>query len=216
MGAQQKVLARAMSWAIDVLMQESASPEDRKNALECLSYVRDVLTTGDITKLEEDRLNKRGSAIVVPDKAEGIPEATEPREALISTPSDSPPILLSKRDSKPLTNLTRTPYARKEFANMSETVPFSFMTPGGTIQNHYAPDTTNAVSVHAPQKQNQPSILMPRPRDTMTGNSPEKGHTASSTLSGSTPLPRGDYSQQPPVSGPSIRPPSADPLGVLR
>ena len=76
----------------------------KREALECLSYVRDVLTVGNVMKLDQDRLVSH------------IAPLPPPKEAQINSPNPTasepptPSVMLSKRDYKPPASLTRTPH----------------------------------------------------------------------------------------------------------
>lgn len=116
--AQQKTLAGGMSWALDVLLQNSEDLDPRKKeALECLSYVRDVLSASIVTRLDDERLlgeeeRSRRKKAAAERKAKRQAEKNLFRvqtDQSIGGVDPDPRVILSKRDSKPLTGLTRTP-----------------------------------------------------------------------------------------------------------
>ncbi|KIM28970.1 hypothetical protein M408DRAFT_8402 [Serendipita vermifera MAFF 305830] len=230
MRAQQRRLAHAVAWSVDALMQNSENLDPRKrDALECLSYVRDVLTIGNVIRLDEDRLvNHHATAASVPVGTLEGPTAQDNSNAPSTVPSnpsiepDSPRVLLSKRDSKPLTGLTRTPH-----------------TPNATAYRSSTPSV-----LRTPSEQNVPTISIPAVIDPLispgAGQTPSRQQNPSSSFM-STRLPRehtrSDSARAPVQASPSIQSPptgypprrldatssgagaatiSIDPLGVLK
>jgi hypothetical protein len=121
---QQKALSRAMTWAVDsLLLQDSDLSDPRKReAFECLSYVRDVLAVGKVTNLDLKMLTRQqglptqaDNRVVETGQVSSPPEEDN-REKPLPTPNDgsSFPMLLSRRDFKPAVSLTRTPYLSRE------------------------------------------------------------------------------------------------------
>jgi len=110
--AQEDALSRAMSWSIDALRLldiDSMTPHQRE-AFDCLVYVRNSLSDlsqGKVIQLDEDKL--RPTAYQTQDGQENKGLASVPPVSPMEP--DAPRVMLSKRDSKPLAGLTRTPQA---------------------------------------------------------------------------------------------------------
>jgi hypothetical protein len=232
MRAQQKSLARAMSWAVDALMQDSDNIDpNKRDALECLSYVRDVLTMGNVIKLDEDRLSKHDQRSSSPVNHKTPLEAIE-RPQVASPTETVPQVMLSKRDSKPLTGLTRTPYNRKEqndplsyFQSTSSSFSMkgpqtsdadtsSVLAPTNTRSSMYSPLSPS----HTPGRRSQSALFGTR--------SPVEPEGIASNLSSprqvvNAPIQYASSGYPPtPITssqrGQSVSTPSVDPLGVLR
>jgi TBC1 domain family protein 5 len=228
MRAQQKSLGRAMSWAVDALMQDSDKLDpNKREALECLSYVRDVLTMGNVIKLDEDRLNRHDQRSSSPAN-----QKTPERSGVTSPTEVVPQVMLSKRDSKPLTGLTRTPYNRKE-----QNDPLSYFQNTSSLSGIKGPQMSNSDTSSVPVSTNTRS-------STHTPSSPSHtpGRRSQSALFGtrwpvepegiannvSVPRQAANTPTQytssgyPPTRitssqrGQSVSAPSIDPLGVLR
>ncbi|KAG8810581.1 hypothetical protein FRC17_002867 [Serendipita sp. 399] len=118
---QQRKLGRAVTWAVDSLLQGSENLDpSKKEALECIAYVRDVLMMGNVVRLDEDRLTRHVKAL--PPRTESTvahriqTPPVGPSSQIPETKEDiqSPTMILSKRDSRPLSGLSRVPYTRRE------------------------------------------------------------------------------------------------------
>lgn len=240
MRTQQRTLARAVAWSVDTLMQDSENMDPRKrDALECLSYVRDVLTIGNVIRLDEDRLISHHSA--PPATYVQVQATRENASATITAPPapptepKSPRVMLSKRDSKPLTGLTRTPHVPQSTATSrpfmssstsrsSSTQKLPAVSAPATLNRFASPQNSSSISRPAPPWQRSPpsSSAGPRlPREHQRNenvpSSSYEGDTlqaAASTYPPSSGYPpmRTDSNQ----SGTRTAAPSVDPLGVLR
>jgi TBC1 domain family protein 5 len=238
MRAQQKALARAIAWSVDALMQDSENLDPRKrDALECLSYVRDVLTVGNIIRLDEDRLGSHHTApSSAPINASATAQTRDTQENSGETTAvppvplvepDSPRVMLSKRDSRPLTGLTRTPQVPQTMApNVYGASARSPPAQQGTTSS--APATMNRF---APSQVSRPPARPPPPWQSgpltsPTATQPLPDHHRSDSVQSSTfqpnETPQVSTSTYPPKrldshpTGTRMAAVSVDPLGVLK
>lgn len=232
-----------MTWAVDAMMQDADKLDPQKrNALECLSYVRDVLSAGGVTRLDEDRLQRHDQNNPPPapvptpsrpvEKKKKAPRSTETKEQQprLTPPAEAIPVMLSKRDSKPLTGLTRAPYTRRE--------PNDPLSSSSYFPPSSSPTTSRSSPIPKPNNSTPPAPAPSFTRSTMhspVSPSQTPGRQSQSALFGTRPSVELDApprqgtgsvmyvsSGYPPTrtTGPKrtadVLSPSTDPLGVLR
>ncbi|CAG7846481.1 SubName: Full=Related to molybdenum cofactor biosynthetic protein {ECO:0000313/EMBL:CCA66895.1} [Serendipita indica DSM 11827] len=116
---QQKTLAHAMTWAVNALLKDSDRlGSQNREALDCLSYARDVLMTGNVMKLDQDRLVSHAAPPPPPKEAQVGTQIPPSNEA------PTPSVMLSKRDYQPPVGLTRTPHVIKPEVSPLHTTPY--------------------------------------------------------------------------------------------
>ncbi|KAG8867855.1 hypothetical protein FRC20_004674 [Serendipita sp. 405] len=243
---QQRKLGRAVSWAVDSLLQGSENLDpNKKQALECLAYVRDVLMMGRAVRLEEDRLTQyvrppptRTESLVI-NRSQTPTDGPSSQSTGPGETVQSPNMMLSKRDSRPLTGLSRTPYIRREepqhtsFQSVSIS-PLSNAEFGEEGSASASPSTghNNARFLSSPLSPSAPSWQR---NSVMSSNAQSSNKRTSALLSqmstqvNQPPLSPAPYSPGPLSSGYPPRPagggsissskvtsPTTDPLGVLR
>ena len=110
--ALNKKLGKGLGWAVDALLQSGESPEienRKREAVECLAYVRDVLNTAKVpTDLDEERLfgeeelNRLRAEKKEKEEAQYKVEATVSKEAAATLPLSTSP----SAPSPPLPTIT--------------------------------------------------------------------------------------------------------------
>ncbi|KZV99115.1 RabGAP/TBC [Exidia glandulosa HHB12029] len=154
--AQQKHLSESVGWALDVLLQGEGGVEPRKReALEALSYVRDLLAMGAVASVgnvDEDRLfgeeelAKRRQR--VKEEEERAAAAARAAKTHMSAPPARPPLAAAFQSAR-------------DFHGPSPSLPRTPATGGTTMS--FPPSRRGVSPVVAQQQQQQPSAPKPPP-----------------------------------------------------
>jgi TBC1 domain family protein 5 len=168
-----KKLGESVGWAVDVLLQSEGNNEERRRqAIESLAYVRDVLAQGSAIEVEEYRLfgeeeygrrrqrekeerDRKAAAVLAP------AEITPPRPPQAATLPASvdpqrPRTQLSTRDSRPASTLTRTPYtAQPQLPRLSSYPAGGVSQPIASLGSLSAPQDSS-FSSHTPSSSSVP------------------------------------------------------------
>lgn len=119
MRASQRRLGDSVGWIVDTLLLDEESPENeeqlkiirsrKREALECLAYVRDVLK-GSVTEVEDERLvgeeeRKRRQSLQEEEAAEAAkahnkPAMPSPPQPAASPPAGSRPVAMPSRPTR--------------------------------------------------------------------------------------------------------------------
>jgi TBC1 domain family protein 5 len=214
---QQKQLATGMSWAIDVLLhdtatrredgsaaEESARKRRRMEALDCLAYVQDVLNRGAIGGVDEERLLGESEIArrekVIEERAAILSTPITPaQEANVSVPKSDPlggrpKTMLSSRDSKPSVSLPRTVF-RLAPSKPPTTDPLAPSAPTVSPHNTPIPYSANTTLTRAQQPVSHPQTASAGEVHSSLSTSPPVTRGARSAFSStnmttSTSLPR--------------------------
>jgi TBC1 domain family protein 5 len=246
-----KTLGDAVGWAVDVLLLDEEVAQETKEgqktlrqkkteAVECMAYVRDVLSRGGKGEVDEERLvseeeyRGRRQRKEETERADAAPVHTEPpppkpvlpppRIASSEGTSDSmakPRTMLSTRDStRPISSLTRTPVAPNQtpLTSSPNTLNIPLASRGNPVpRSRPKPPATTAAE---PKKVSPP---WQHTRSNFSDNSPfASGSLPRLPPPSTTAPPRKppdhslSRSSPPNTNDTAHEPPRADPLGVLR
>jgi len=205
-----KRLGESLGWIVDTLLQDDGTSQDpqklkqrKQEALESLSYVRDVLFNG-FTEIEDERLYGEEELAKRKEKAQRQP----PGDTVHATTQQSHPLEMPKPAPVPVVD-SRVKSSDSKSANLRQSSPL----PPPQPSPPWSPNTARLAPWHYSKSNfsegsSLPATSLPR-LPPPTSKQPPTSNTFQRTPSSS-------YSQPAPVKSPPKRERTPDPLGVLK
>ncbi|KAJ3772334.1 rab-GTPase-TBC domain-containing protein [Lentinula raphanica] len=209
--ANDKRLGKALSWVVDTLLQDEDGSEDqhrlkkrKQEALESLSYVRDVLING-FTEIEDERLYGEGEL------AKMKTQTRQQKQAADESPAQTPPLNMPR--PAPVSIVSTRAKNSANIGGQQSSLPTSSI-PSSSYSPPWSPNTARGAPWNY-TRSNFSANASPIPSATLPRFPPPTSHTLQAnpnTVSSS-----GRSQNAPPPAAVLHKPDrTSDPLGVLK